>query len=90
MKLLYCKTCGDVVRLTYDVRTCVCTDCSGRYTDDVMAKVRGPCLVIGFHNPEFYDAVHADLDKAKKGVEFLAFMIPNNAASIERVDDGPN
>lgn len=85
MKLLYCKTCGDIIRLIRVPRTCMCTDCSGHYTDSIMAEVSGPCLIIGFHNPEFYDAVHADLDKTKKGVEFLAFMIPNNAASIERM-----
>ena len=87
MKLLYCKTCGDIVRLTHTMRTCVCTDSSGYYINVIKALVSGPCLVLGFDNRSFYNAVHADLDEVDNGVEFTAFAIPESAISVERVGD---
>ena len=87
MKLLYCKTCGDIVRLTHTMRTCMCTDSSGYYINVIKVLVNGPCLALGFDNREFYRATRADLDAAKRGVEFLAFIIPESATSVERVGD---
>ncbi len=66
------------------MRTCMCADSSGWYTDMIRAEINGPCVALGFDNRELYDALHADLDAAEKGVEFLAFVIPNNAISISR------
>lgn len=88
MKLLYCKRCGDVVQLQLVGRTCTCGDSRGKYIDIVNVQISGPCLVLGFTNEDFTAAVrHPRLKEGGMGVEFLAFVIPESAISVERVDD---
>ena len=86
MKLLYCKTCGDIFNLTTAEKICTCTESRGYYINAIVALINGPCLALGFDNREFYRATRADLDVAKRGVEFLAFIIPESASSVERVE----
>lgn len=57
MKLLFCLKCQDVRKLGKTKRYCACRQCSGRYTDDVMAEVSGPCEVVCFANSSFAEAV---------------------------------
>jgi len=50
MKLLYCPRCGDVFKLTYDVRSCECGHVAGRYEPDgahAVVNGNGVSLAIG-------------------------------------------
>ena len=49
MKLLYCNTCGDIVKLGMTTRTCQCGSCGGHYREDgVNAIYYGPAVPIGY------------------------------------------
>ena len=97
MKLLYCKSCADIVKLRLVPRTCACGKSSGHYTSLVNADIGGPCLVLGLDNRGFYAAIEHPQRKdgiqlgtpsvgVVLGVEFPAFILPESARSIRRVD----
>ena len=54
MKLIYCKSCGDVFKLTSrEQRSCRCNRSAGIYEDDKWTvTVGGPCHVIGIANQD--------------------------------------
>jgi len=84
MKLAYCKLCGDLVRLTYAKRTCMCGSTEGRYFDSVNAEILGEYSVaIGFENLSFKLALD-NVPESGMGVHFTAFVIPENVPSILR------
>ena len=58
MKLLLCLNCADVVRMSGQVRHCLCGRSSGRYLDDgsTVEQTRGS-LSIALHNHELSDAI---------------------------------
>ncbi len=89
MKLLYCTSCHDIVKLlTHVPRYCACQGSSGHYSDDGLnALVFGPCEVIGIDNLSFVDAklahdAHPEGEQrrlitgARMGWQFNAFFIP--------------
>jgi len=100
MKLLFCKKCYDVVNLsTKNVRTCECGSVSGRYVDYINAEVTGDPIVLGFNNSSFERAIFAQMyngdsketmdypgGKVVKGRSFEAFIIPESAKSVIRLD----
>lgn len=56
MKLLYCKHCGDILKLHYKTqpkRTCLCGRSFGYYVDNIAVHIFGPCFVLGMNNQEF-------------------------------------
>lgn len=60
MKLLFCRICGDVVKLERRKRACRCRDVSGRYeADGANATVSQRAIVIGIGNGSLDSAVHA-------------------------------
>uniref|UniRef100_A0A6M3LIT8 Uncharacterized protein n=1 Tax=viral metagenome TaxID=1070528 RepID=A0A6M3LIT8_9ZZZZ len=49
MKLIYCDTCQDLFKLDYDIRTCKCGRCKGKYNVDgrnAITNGEGFCLAI--------------------------------------------
>lgn len=100
MKLLFCVHCYDVVSLsTKSVRKCECGSVSGRYVDYINAEVTGDPIVLGFQNSSFERAIRMQIalgdstetmdypgGKVVKGRSFEAFIIPDSAGSVIRLD----
>lgn len=100
MKLILCEKCHDVVALRVDVnRSCECGESGGRYVDDLYAEVWGPCFKLGFSNLSLTQALRAqkyegDSDEVvlyggkyvAKGRDFQAFVIPESAETVIRVE----
>jgi hypothetical protein len=83
LKLIFCKECYDVVRLTEKERTCECKKSSGKYVDDLNAEISGPCIPLGFDNFSFSDAVRNQPEKSGWGKQFTAFVIPKKCNTIK-------
>lgn len=100
MKLILCEKCSDVVALKVDVvRNCFCGLSGGRYVDELNAEVWGPCFKLGFANSSLVAALRAqkfDGDSKEvmayagglvtKGRDFRAFVIPESAETMKRVE----
>lgn len=100
MKLLLCTKCSDVVALrTSHERKCECGLSGGKYIDELNAEYWGPSYLLGFANSSLIDALRAQMregdlnetmggfyGKEKKGRDFTAFVIPESASSIKKVD----
>lgn len=86
MKLLYCQKCKDVVLLHARERKCYCGKSSGRYLDSINAEYTGPCLMLGIDNNSLLDALrlHTKHPEGELGIRFEAFIIPENAATIQK------
>jgi hypothetical protein len=83
-------------------RTCECGESGGKYVDDLNAEIWGPCYKIGFANHSFTAAIIAQRlsgDSTEKmvrvygrqgyvtkGRKFEAFIIPESAETMKRVD----
>lgn len=58
MKLLFCRACGDIVRLLTDPRRCRCGKSSGAYVTEMETVVHGePAEVIGIDSNAIERAV---------------------------------
>lgn len=62
VKLLECVPavggCGDIVRLYAQPRRCQCGKSSGRYVDDGMVQLTGPCRALGIDTGELRRWMH--------------------------------
>jgi hypothetical protein len=102
MKLFLCSKCSEIFNLSHEYRECKGGHGGGKYVDSLNAKVWGPSdtiFVLGFTNGSLIDAIgnqkeHGDLpatmlyggDIVSPGRRFDAFIIPDSASSVERVD----
>jgi len=102
MKLLCCAKCNQVFNLSFDYKECDEGHGGGQYIDNLNAKVWGDLtniFVLGFANTSFVGALRAQLEhgdskeeffyggrKEKRGRDFTAFVIPESASSIQRVN----
>lgn len=100
MKLILCEKCSDVVALKVNAsRSCFCGLSGGRYLDDLNAEVWGPCFKLGFANPSLVAALRAQkfegdstetmrygYETVTKGRDFRAFVIPESADTMKRVE----
>ena len=84
MKPIFCKECGDVVRLVKDLRTCQCGKSQGRYVDDLNAVIGGPCVPLGISNTSLTDAILARPYEGL-GKEFTAFVIPIECETVKKI-----
>jgi hypothetical protein len=85
MKLLLCKKCQDVFKLTKTKRFCQCGECSGKYVNRNDVVYSGEfAVLIGFNNRELVAAV-INQPKESPGKEFTAFVIPKNAKSVKKI-----
>ena len=85
MKLIFCRTCQDVRKLRYIKTSCMCGSSWGWYEQDGLhAVVGGRAIPIGFSNLSFSEAL-ANQTKRGRGLEFVAFVIPEKCDTIERM-----
>lgn len=86
MKLLFCKDCNDVIRMSSKVRRCKCGKTIGLYIDDVNVIYTGRYAVpLGFANSTLKHAVRHQPTKSSTGVYFTAFVIPKECDTFRRV-----
>ena len=85
MKLLLCKKCQDVIKLTYDERTCKCGSVGGKYVDNINVEYYGDLAVLlGFNNSSLRNAVINQPDNGM-GKEFIAFVMPKKIKTAKKV-----
>ena len=86
MKLLYCNTCRDIVKLSYATRTCHCGATGGHYkSDGLNAVYYGPAIPLGFANNSFSEAVDNQPEWGM-GTNYNAFVIPKVCPTMVHVD----
>ena len=106
MKLLVCLLCDDVFSLRSRKRTCQCKSSSGKYLkDNLTAEFSGPCLLLGFANSTYIQAVRDQVklgddglvpmgfgpySQELKGRDFTAFVIPDSAKTAKRIGTLPS
>lgn len=72
MKLLFCRRCGDVVKLQRTQRECGCGSSSGRYrSDGLRASYFGDAVPLGIDN----NSLLAALGSKEKDPHIDAFLI---------------
>ena len=54
MKLIKCKSCGDLVRLRRTQQQCSCQACSGRYLNGRQVRTAGPCVLLGVRSIDYF------------------------------------
>jgi len=83
MKLLYCVSCQDIIRLRVSEthRYCECGRSWGRYRTERIAEVGGKGRIIGIHNIQFLKARVPTPEKNR----FEGWFIHEPAESVRRV-----
>lgn len=92
MKLLFCKQCQDVFKLRlHEYRTCQCHSSGGRYVDELHAEIWGVAAVpLGFDNSSLTIALRLPPEGNQgQGWRFEAFVIPDGAVSVKRLERSP-
>jgi hypothetical protein len=74
MKLIFCPSCGDVVRLVREVRHCQCRQSWGYYTNAINAKIGGLSIPLGIDNGSLQFAINRTPHQIR-GSTFSAFVI---------------
>ena len=86
MKLLYCNTCRDIVKLYRTTRTCHCGATGGHYKQDGLNAVYyGPAIPLGFANGSFHEALD-NQPEFGMGTNYNAFVIPKVCPTMVHVD----
>lgn len=86
MKLLFCKHCEDIVKLSYATRYCQCGATGGHYkVDGLNAVYYGPAIPLGFANSSFHEAIDSQPEFGM-GTNYNAFVIPKVCPTMELVD----
>lgn len=82
MKLIYCKSCNDVVTLrSSHRRTCECGRSWGRYTTLTNAYCGGDAVPLGLIPKSLWRAINAQPETGM-GKEFLTFVIPKQCPTF--------
>ena len=86
MKLIICRRCTDVVRLTESIfyNFCKCGESSGRYVDDLNAVYSGEAIPIGFSNSELLTAIQSQPESGQ-GKVFAAFVVPKQCPTFRKI-----
>lgn len=84
MKLIYCKECGDIVRLFHLPLTCECGASGGVYVNDINAEIWGEVVPLGIDNLSFIEALKGR-PKEGEGSLFTAFVIPEECKTVKEV-----
>jgi hypothetical protein len=80
MKLLLCKTCGDIFNLKLHYKSCSCGLVSGKYIDNLYAEYSDG-IPIGFNNSSLAKALKNQPDSGV-GERFEAFIIPKQCPTM--------
>ncbi len=90
MKLILCDQCMDVFKLAFELRSCNCGKCVGRYDEDghhAVTNGQGRALAIG--NGSLFNAIcgHSQF-VYKDSITFLAWTRPHDGPknSHSRID----
>ena len=76
MKLLFCRSCGDIFRLRYAEKQCECGQTKGRYLNREDAEYSGEHAVpMGIGNYALDNAIR-NQPKEGEGKRFDALVIP--------------
>lgn len=88
MKLIYCKSCHDILRLWFEDRTCKCGKSGGKYVDRLNAQIWGDALPLGIDNYSFkWATTNQYQEDGGVGTPFTAFVIPKNCKTVRGVQD---
>lgn len=74
MKLLFCKGCGDAVRIRPGRRGCACGE-SWAVSEDRTVSVGGQGVPLGIHEKSLHYAI-AHRPAHGQGLRFMAYVIP--------------
>ena len=86
MKLIYCNSCRDIVKLSRTTRTCHCGESGGHYREDGLNAIYyGPATPLGFANSSFHEALESQPEFGM-GIDYKAFVIPKVCPTMELVD----
>ena len=86
MKLLFCNTCRDIVKLSRTTRTCHCGATGGHYREDGLNAIYyGPAIPLGFANSSFREARDSQPEFGA-GYRYTSFVIPKVCPTMEHVD----
>ena len=81
MKLLMCKSCGEIFSLSLVWKKCSCKQCGGRYKNVLDAEYEGNCVPLGFENRSFNKALK-NQPETGSGERFTAFVIPKECPTM--------
>jgi hypothetical protein len=82
MKLLLCKNCSDVVKMSQEIRWCNCGKVGGKYIDEINACYWGDeAILLGFANDTLVEAVKNQPEHGL-GEQFVSFVIPKNCPTF--------
>lgn len=86
MKLLFCKSCQDIIKMDTETRTCKCGSCQGAYTkDNLNAWYKGDLAVpMGFANNSLALALNTQPTEGM-GKLFEAFIIPKKCPTFKKL-----
>jgi len=89
MKLLFCRNCGDVLKLQLGRRTCECGDSRGKYlADGDSAEISGPnATVIAIDNVTLAEAI-TNQPQTGRGTDFKAWVFAKDYFKIHRNTEG--
>ena len=87
MKLLYCSTCNDVLKLRMEhMRSCHCGASWGRYLDDdLTAQLGGVAIPLGINNSSLQSALN-ERPARGSGSRFESFVIPHSCDTVNYAD----
>lgn len=86
MKLIFCPSCEDVVRLVSEPRVCMCGVSGGYYLEDGLnAEIWGEAVPLGFANGRFVEALRSR-PQSGWGYVFPAFIIPHECGTIRKLE----
>ena len=86
MKLLFCKECQDLFKLSRDQKACDCGESSGRYLEDGLhAEVSGPCLLLGMDNNSLLRALRYRRAGGIDSMDLDAFLIAEDSDRFKRI-----
>ena len=87
MKLFFCPSCQDVLKIVRNERTCSCGASSGFYhSDGLNATVKGEAVPLGFGNTSFVEALE-NRPASGGGERFVAFVIPKVCPTVKESSD---
>jgi hypothetical protein len=86
MKLIRCKSCNDIIALHKYRRLCACGKSFGYYIDSTNAVYGGDAVPLGILNSTLHEAI-ACQPEGGRGKTFVAFVIPKQCDTFERIDD---
>ena len=88
MKLIYCPSCKDVVKLRHEDRTCFCGKSGGRYINNVTVEIRGEAIPLCIGWRSFLASIrNRHENNLYDSVEFKSWIPPLVSNTIRREEN---